>query len=205
METTTLQAEVREERGKGSARRLRNQGKLPAVLYGPGIESTPLTVPPKDLTKALRSEHGRNVVYTLEFGGKTELAMVKDLAVEPVGGALLHADFLRVTEDMELEVNVPFRAEGRAQGVRMGGMLNVTTRTVPIRTTVTNIPVAVVVDVTDLELHETVTIKDLVLPEGCVAMMRAEHTLAIVLESKKMMSDEDGEEDEAGEAAVPDA
>ena len=79
METTTLQAEVRDTRGKGPARRLRAQGKVPGVFYGPGLEPTPLTLSPKELEKALRGERGRNVVFKLSVGGKDELAMVKDL------------------------------------------------------------------------------------------------------------------------------
>ena len=69
METTTLQAEVRVERGKGPARRLRAQGKVPGVFYGPGVEPTPLTLSPKELKNALRGERGRNVVFKLSAGG----------------------------------------------------------------------------------------------------------------------------------------
>ena len=81
METQTLQAEVRDSRGKGPARRLRAQGKVPGVFYGPGLEPTPLTLSPKELEKALRGERGRNVVFALSVGGKEELAMVKDVTV----------------------------------------------------------------------------------------------------------------------------
>ena len=92
METTTLQAEVRDSRGKGPARRLRAQGKIPAVFYGQGIEPTPLTLSPKELKKALRGERGRNVVFKLSVGGKDELAMIKDLTIDPVSRELLHVD-----------------------------------------------------------------------------------------------------------------
>ena len=85
METTTLQAEVRASRGKGPARRLRAEGKVPGVFYGPGVEPTPLTLSPKELTKALRGERGRNVVFKLSVDGKDELAMVKD--VDKIGRA----------------------------------------------------------------------------------------------------------------------
>jgi len=189
MDKTTLQAEVREGRGKGSARRLREQGKLPAVLYGPGLDPTPLTVSPKALLKALRSEYGRNAVYEVEFAGKKELAMVKDLETDPVSGDLLHADFYRVTEESPVTVQVPFQTKGRAQGVRMGGVLTVTTRAIPLKTKVNNIPKVVEVDVTPLEIGGTIAVKDLVLPAGCTAAMRAEHTLAIVLESRKSKAD----------------
>ncbi len=92
METTTLQAEVRAGRGKGPARRLRAQGKLPGVFYGPGLEPTPLTLSPKELEKALRGKRGRNVVFKLTIDGKDELAMVRDVAIDPVTQRLLHVD-----------------------------------------------------------------------------------------------------------------
>ncbi|MGB5695622.1 MAG: 50S ribosomal protein L25, partial [Polyangiales bacterium] len=101
METTTLQAEVRASRGKGPARRLRAQGKVPAVFYGPGVEPTPLTLSPRELTKALRGERGRNVVFKLSVGGKDELAMVRDLMTDPVTHELLHIDLYRVFEDKQ--------------------------------------------------------------------------------------------------------
>jgi large subunit ribosomal protein L25 len=143
METTTLQAEVRDSRGKGPARRLRAQGQIPGVFYGPGVEPTPLTLSPKELEKALRGERGRNVVFKLSVGGKDELAMVKDVTIDPVSRELLHVDLYRIFEDKVLEIDVPFHAIGRAQGVVMGGVLNVTRRTLPLRTTPANIPVSI--------------------------------------------------------------
>ena len=104
METTTLQAEVRDSRGKGPARRLRAQGQVPGVFYGPGLEPTPLTLSPKELEKALRGERGRNVVFKLSVGGKDELAMVKDVSTDPVSQELLHVDLYRVFEDKELPI-----------------------------------------------------------------------------------------------------
>ena len=110
--TTTLQAEVREERGKGPARKLRAQGKLPAVFYGPGIDPTALTVDPKELEKALRGEFGRNTLFTLAYGGKEELAMVRELVVDPVSRTPLHVDFYRVSTEREVVVDVPFSTHG---------------------------------------------------------------------------------------------
>ena len=185
METTTLQAEVRASRGKGPARRLRAEGKVPAVFYGPGVQPTPLTLPPRELTKALRSDRGRNVVFKLSVDGKDELAMVKDLMTDPVTQELLHVDLYRVFEDKELEVNVPFHAHGRAAGVVQGGMLNVTRRTLPLRTTPANIPVSIDVDVTHLGLKETISVEDIDLPEGVECTLRPKLTLVIILEPRK--------------------
>ena len=197
METTTLQAEVRDSRGKGPARRLRAQGKVPGVFYGPGVEPTPLTLSPKELEKALRGERGRNVVFKLSVGGKDELAMVKDVTTDPVSQELLHVDLYRVFEDKVLEVDVPFRAKGRAQGVVMGGVLNVTRRTLPLRTTPANIPVSIEVDVTPLNLKDTISVEQVELPEGVECTLAPKLTLVIILEPRKAAAA--AEETEAGE------
>ena len=207
METTTLQAEVRDTRGKGPARRLRARGKLPGVFYGPGVEPTPLTLSPKELERALRSERGRNVVFTLWVGGKDELAMVKDVTTDPVSQELLHVDLYRVFEDKELEVDVPFHTHGRARGVVMGGVLNVTRRTLPIRTTPDKIPVSVDVDVTGLGLKDTISVEQIELPEGVECTLSPKLTLLIVLEPRRAAASAGAEAEEAegtspeGEAA----
>jgi len=201
METTTLQAEVRESRGKGPARRLRAQGKIPGVFYGPGLEPTPLTLSPKELTKALRGERGRNVVFKVAIDGKDELAMVKDVTTDPVTQELLHIDLYRVFEDKELEVDVPFHATGRAVGVVQGGVLNVTRRTLPLRATPANIPVSIDVDVTHLNLKDTISVEDIELPQGVECALRPKLTLVIILEARKATA-EDEEADAAAAAAA---
>jgi large subunit ribosomal protein L25 len=211
METTTLQAEVRDSRGKGPARRLRAQGKLPAVFYGPGVEPTPLTLSPKELKKALRGERGRNVVFKLSVDGKDELAMVKDVTTDPVSQDLLHVDLYRVFEDQVLEIDVPFHTHGRAQGVVMGGVLNVTRRTLPVRTTPAKIPVSIDVDVTRLALKDTISVEQVALPEGVECTLAPKLTLVIVLEPRKLTATEEAEAGTAeaapaeGEAAKPES
>lgn len=209
METTTLQAEVRDSRGKGPARRLRARGKVPGVFYGPGVEPTPLTLSPKELEKALRGERGRNVVFKLSVGGRDELAMVKDVTTDPVSQELLHVDLYRVFEDKVIEVEVPFHTKGRAQGVVMGGILNVTRRTLPLRTTPANIPVSIDVDVTRLNLKDTISVEQVKLPEGVECTLAPKLTLVIILEPRAVTAvagEEGAEEGEApagGEAAKP--
>ena len=194
METTTLQAEVRDSRGKGPARRLRAQGKIPGVFYGPGVEPTPLTLSPKELEKALRGERGRNVVFKLSVDGKDELAMVKDVTIDPVSRELLHVDLYRVFEEKILEVDVPLHTLGRAQGVVMGGLLNVTRRTLPLRTTPANIPVSIDVDVTHLNIKDTISVEQLELPAGVECLLAPKLTLAIILEPRKATAEEEAEE-----------
>jgi large subunit ribosomal protein L25 len=201
METTTLQAEVRAGRGKGPARRLRAEGKVPGVFYGPGVEPTPLTLSPKELTKALRGERGRNVVFKLSVDGKDELAMVRDLTTDPVTQELLHIDLYRILENKVLDVNVPFRTYGRSVGVVQGGVLNVTRRVLPLRTTPANIPVSIEADVTHLALKDTISVEDLEFPAGVECSLNPKLTLVIILEPRKATAAEVEEEEAAAAAA----
>ena len=206
METTTLQAEVRAGRGKGPARRLRAEGKVPGVIYGPGVEPTPLTLSPKELTKALRGERGRNVVFKLSLDGKDQLAMVKDVTTDPVTQELLHIDLYRILEGKVLDVNVPFRTYGRSVGVVQGGVLNVTRRVLPLRTTPANIPVSIEVDVTHLALKDTISVEEIELPEGVECGLHPKLTLVIILEPRKATAaevEEDAAAAAAAEAAIP--
>ena len=203
METTTLQAEVRDSRGKGPARRLRAEGKVPGVFYGPGVQPTPLTLSPKELTQALRGERGRNVVFKLSVDGKDQLAMVKDVTTDPVTQELLHIDLYRILEDKVLEVHVPLHAIGRSVGVVQGGVLNITRRTLPLRTTPANIPVSIDVDVTHLDLKGTISVEDVEFPQGVECMLRPKLTLAIVLEPRKATAADEEAEAAAAAAAAP--
>jgi len=204
MQTQTLQAEVREGRGKGPARRLRAQGKIPAVFYGPGVEPTPLTVSPVELVRTLQGERGRNVVFALSIKGaegaplREELAMIRELATDPVSLEVLHADFYRVDETRRVLVEIPFSTEGRAIGVVKGGLLHVTARSVPIETTPDKIPTAIIHDVRALDIHQTVTAADLELPEGVKILLPPKRTLATILEDKRAAAAAEGEEGPPG-------
>jgi len=140
------------------------------------------------------------VVFKLSVDGKDQLAMVKDLTTDPVTQELLHIDLYRILEDKVLEVNVPFHATGRSAGVVQGGVLNITRRTLPVRATPANIPVSIDVDVTHLELKDTISVEDVEFPEGVECSLRPKLTLAIILEPRKAAAAE--EEEAAAEAAA---
>ncbi|MEZ4287020.1 MAG: 50S ribosomal protein L25 [Polyangiales bacterium] len=189
METTTLLAEVRASRGKGPARRLRSEGKIPGVFYGPGVEPTPLTLSPKELERALRSERGRNVVFALQVGGKEHLAMVKDLNVDPVTREVLHVDLYSVSNDRDVIVEIPIKTHGRAIGVVKGGMLSQTRRTLPLVTTPDKIPTVIQIDVSGLDLMQTVNVSDIQLEEGVRCSLRPDLTLVAVIESRRVVEE----------------
>jgi large subunit ribosomal protein L25 len=142
------------------------------------------------------------VVFKLSVDGKDQLAMVKDVTTDPVTQELLHIDLYRILEDKVLEVHVPLHAIGRSVGVVQGGVLNITRRTLPLRTTPANIPVSIDVDVTHLDLKDTISVEDVEFPQGVECMLRPKLTLAIVLEPRKATAADEEAEAEAAEAAA---
>jgi large subunit ribosomal protein L25 len=193
MEKKTLQAEVRTERGKGPVRRLRAAGKLPAVLYGPGVEPTSLTVDPKELEASLRGEMRRNQVFDLEFGGKKVTTMVRDLLVHPVDRSLLHVDFYAVSDDRPVDTVVPIFTKGRSKGVQRGGKLTVALRTLALRAAPTNIPADVTIDVTNVDIGDVIHVADIELPEGVVATLPPKQTVLGVYEDRRAVAKGDEE------------
>lgn len=196
MEFQTLKAEVRESCGKGPARQLRMKGLIPAVFYGPGKSSTNLSVAPDVLTKILSGPWGRNQLVELDIAGTKELALVRDLAVEPVTRELLHADFYSVSTEREVPAKVPFTTRGRAIGVQKGGKLRVVYRELPVIGTPDKIPASIEIDVSGLDTAEAVRVKDVQMPEGVRIDFPAERIVASI-ESKEK---EAPAEEEAGAA-----
>ncbi|MCC6522181.1 MAG: 50S ribosomal protein L25 [Polyangiaceae bacterium] len=200
MDTTIakLKAETRKDWGKSASRRLRRAGSIPAVAYGRGAETLSLAISPRDLTSILYSEHGRNSVIELDIaGGTPRTVMVKDFTVEPISRALLHADFVAVDVTKPLLVEVPFRTAGKSKGELEGGTLLTTTRTVPVLCLPADIPPAIVIDVTELEMENVLKVKDLTLPEGIKLELPADMRLVTVKAPKMEV-----EEPKPGEAVA---
>ncbi|MEM7446940.1 MAG: 50S ribosomal protein L25 [Myxococcota bacterium] len=185
MEMQSLSATVRTSRGKGSSRKLRANGQMPGVLYGPGIESTALTVTPEDVVRILSTEYRRNAVIQLKLDTRQEFAIVKDLDVHPVTQAPVHVDFLRVEIDQEMVVEVPVRTHGRALGVQMGGKLNVPIRSMRVRAKPSDIPASLTIDVTSLKIGEMVEAGEVSLPDGVSLEMKSELRIVLVTEDRR--------------------
>ncbi len=140
-EKIVVQGSPRATRGKNEARRLRQSGKLPAVLYGGKGEAITLSVNAKQVGAILRSESGHNTLFQVDLGGKHEPAILKDWLVDPVTGNLLHVDLLRVAMDVRMKVMVPVHTFGEPSGVKVqGGVFEVVTREVEIECLPADIP-----------------------------------------------------------------
>ena len=160
---TTLQAEKREGRGKNEARRLRASGRIPAVLYGAEKgKATEIAVDPKVLMRILHSESGVNTLIGLQLDGGDTRVLVKEYQLDPIDHKLLHADFYQVAMDKTLTVTVPIVLKGEARGVKQqGGIVDFVNREIEIEVLPGDIPENIVVDVSELMLHEGVRVRDL--------------------------------------------
>ena len=163
MEAFVVEGKLREERGKGPARRMRRAGAIPAVLYGGKHEPVTMTVNARQLARILRSETGHNTIFTVQVGGrKDERAMVKDWQVDPVSGSLIHVDMLRVAMDVRMRVKVPVHTFGEPEGVKLqGGIFEMVTREVEVECLPTDIPEEFKVDISPLTIGKQLRVADL--------------------------------------------
>lgn len=204
MELVKVPAIRRTESGKGPARRLRREGRIPATAYGKEMKAESLAVSPKDLLGVLKSEHGRNSVIELAVEGEGKhTVLLADYQYHPVSREFLHADFLQIHLDRPVEVDVPFELTGKAKGVVMGGVLRQVYRKLPISCLPEQIPVKIGHDVTELELDGHVAVRDLSLPEGVTVRLDENRTVAAVVTETKRGEEE--EEAAAAEAAPTEA
>lgn len=169
MSETALVVESRASTGKGAARKLRAAGRIPAVLYGQGKESVPLTIDPRALEKVLRSG-GANTLLDLTVEGRPELgspvALVKELQRHPIRGSIVHADLYQVDLTRTVEVEVPVHLVGKAKGLDFGGILEHSLREIALECLPRSIPAAIEVDITNMEVGDVIHVRDLVLPTG---------------------------------------
>lgn len=197
MEKQTLTAEVRKLRGKGPARQLRVQGKIPAVLYGPGGDTESITVDPAALTKSLSGPYAKNQLLELDIAGKKQYATIKDLDVHPVTRAIRHADFYRVSLDSPATYEVPLKTTGRAKGVVKGGELRALFRTLPVRVTPDKVPAEIMLNVENLDMLESIRAKDIQLEHGEL-VLPAERAVVSVTTERKVVAEEEGAPGAAG-------
>jgi large subunit ribosomal protein L25 len=198
MELMKVAATRRTESGKSAARRLRAAEKIPAVAYGEKRPAQSLAVSPKRLLELLATAHGRNTVIEIEVeDGDKFPALLCDYQYHPLSRSLLHADFLKISLDVPVDVDVPFETFGKCKGVIAGGTLHVVFRKLPVRCLPENIPVKISYDVTELELDGHVGAKDLPLPEGVSLRLAPNQTVLAVVSEKDR-----GEEEAAPGAAA---
>ncbi len=187
MEQIELTAVPRTGRGNGPARRLRQSGQIPAILYGPGSEPRPIAVPARDLEHAFQKGNIRRTIFALHLQngtGGSHLAVIKELQTHPVTGRFLHVDFYEIDLNRKLRVSIPLLPQGKAKGEELGGMLQIIEREIEVLCLPRQIPERLEVDVTPLGIGETLHVRDLRLPEGVELPPGVNYTVITIVSPK---------------------
>lgn len=168
MDQRVLTIEVRDKVGKGISRRLRVAGRVPAVVYGKGIEPVPVSVDKKEFSQAIAGEGGINHLITLKGGGALDgsTVIVADLVCNALKGDAVHVDLHKINMEDKVKVTVPISLKGSAIGVKEGGLLDLVKHDLEIECLPAQIPEHVVVDITDLGIGGSLHVSDVKLPVG---------------------------------------
>lgn len=205
MAEIVLAAETGRVTGSSASRRLRAEGKVPAVVYGPGVEAESVSVVWRDLRAALTTDKGLNALITLDLGnGTRRQAVVKELQRHPVRRDVLHIDFFEVDPDKPISTDVTIVLEGDAEAVlREQGVVEQVMNALIVTGKPTAIPGHIAVDVSELEIGHTITVADLTLPSGVTTDADPEETVVTAqVTSAALIEDLEAAEAEAAEAAA---
>lgn len=184
MEIFDLKTTQRNTFGKGSARALRRQGLIPAVLYGPRRDTVPLTISPLDLDIIYKDSGTEQVILNLKIengGTQNAIAVVKEVQVSPVTGQYLHIDFYEISLNEEIEVNVLVEVTGKSKGVERGGFLQVVRHELEVSCLPTDMPEKIEIDVTGLDIGDSIHIGDIKLGDKVRLLADTGLTVATVV------------------------
>lgn len=206
-EALTLPAETRERAGKGASRALRRDNRIPAVIYGGKEEPLMIHLEQKELVRQLMTGHFMNSIVMIEVGGKSVRVLPKDVAFHPVTDVPTHVDFFRLSKDAKIEVEIPvvFVNQEASPGLKKGAVLNVVRHELVLMCVSDKIPDEIAIDVTGLEVGDSIHISAIPMPEGSEVHFDRDYTVATIVAPSALRSkDEDSAADaEAaeGEAA----
>ncbi|MEA3420244.1 MAG: 50S ribosomal protein L25 [Acidobacteriota bacterium] len=190
-----IRAEMREVFGKNASRRLRKEGKLPAVLYGKDIQNVSLILDKKDIFAVLKSETGENTIFKVSFDSKKKNAMIKEFQKDPVTDELLHADLILIAMDEVVNITIPLVLIGEAVGVKAeGGFVDFVNREVEVECLPKDIPENIEIDISDLHLHQSSKVEALSPPEGVTITTDGQSVIVLIEAPSKEEEVEEVEE-----------
>lgn len=165
--TMTITAEKRDAFGKNVNRRLRKEGRLPAILYGEKAANVPLALNKIDIITIMKSDTRENTIFRVGFGDDVRDAMIKELQIDPVTDELIHADLIQIAMDKVIRITVPIVSKGESLGVKNeGGFVDFLMREVEVECLPKNIPDRIVIDISGLKLHQSLKVENVQAPEG---------------------------------------
>lgn len=199
MQRVELEVTGREATGKGAMRRMRAAGSVPAVVYGSGSEQMILSVDARALKHAIRA--GSNQLIDLKGAGKARLVLLKDLQRDPVSQDLVHADFFQVDTKKKIHVSVLVHLEGKPHGVEMGGVLEPLAREVEVECLPLEIPETFTLDVSALDIGDSLHASDLQLPVGATLLVDDDLSIVHVIAPRVVEEETEAEDEELAEGA----
>jgi large subunit ribosomal protein L25 len=207
LELIELKTNIRTTTGNGPARRLRQKGQIPAVLYGPGTESVLLSVNIRDIDMILKK--GRigqallNLVIPNNGETSTKTVMVKELQLHPVSRNFLHIDFYEVAMDRKIMVNIPVTTTGKAKGVENGGILQIIRRELEVQCFPLDVPESIEIDITDLDIGDSIHLGD-ISRQSKIEFLDDDNFTVVTIVSPKVEEEAEAveEAEEEGEAAI---
>ena len=202
-----IQAVARDQVGKGAARAVRRQGQVPAVIYGGGEPATPIALDFNQTKQMIFAGHFLTTIFEIDVNGRTTRAIPRDYQLDPVRDFPVHVDFLRLSEGQTLRVTVPVHVVGQenSPGLKRGGTLNVVLHEVLVACHADQIPDEIMVDLTGLEIGDTIRVSDLKLPKGVEAAVDADATVATVATASVMAEADEAADTATAEEAVAEA
>ncbi|MEM7399451.1 MAG: 50S ribosomal protein L25/general stress protein Ctc [Pseudomonadota bacterium] len=167
-EAIELKAWSRGRTGTGGARAIRREGRIPGIVYGGSDEPLNISLETKEVSKQIQTGHFQSTVYMLDMDGKKIRAIPRDVQVDPVRDFPMHVDFLRLAKNAMVDVDVPvhFQNEAASPGLKRGGILNIVRHEISLRCLADSIPESIQIDLTGLEIGESIHISAVTLPEG---------------------------------------
>tara|TARA_R110000824_G_scaffold38856_1_gene118226 strand:- start:1811 stop:2488 length:678 start_codon:yes stop_codon:yes gene_type:complete len=198
----TISAEPRERAGKGASRALRREGRVPAVIYGDKKEAIAIHVEARALNKLLGTGHFMNSLVQVELNGVKTRTLPKDVAFDPVSDRPLHVDFFRLAKGAKVQVDIPvvFINQEDSPGLKRGGVMNVVRHELDLMCDADHIPDQIEIDVTGLEIGDSIHISSITLPTGAVSSITdRDFTIAGVAAPSALKSSDDEAEDAAAE------
>lgn len=198
-----ISATRRERGGKGAARAVRNQGLVPAVIYGAKKEPIAITISPREITKEYWSGHFGTRIWEVEVDGEKERTLPRDIQKHPITEFVQHVDFMRVSEKTIVNVNVPvqFVNENSCQGLKKGGVLNIVRHEIEVSCRADSIPEAIEVDMSGFELGDSVHISHVQLPKNVTpTIVDRDFTIATIAVPSSIRAAQQDEDTETAEA-----
>lgn len=188
-----LSAEQRERAGKGVARALRRESKIPAVVYGDAKDAESIELPVKEVTLEYQKGHMFTNLCDLTVGGKKQLVLARDVQVHPVTDRVLHVDFMRVTPKTTITVSVPvhFQNEENCPGIKNKGSLTVVRHELELVCLATEIPEEVAIDLTPYDIGDAIKISDIALPKGTKSGYQRDVSIATISAPRLLLEEED--------------